>query len=101
VVCAAVIALLPALTTSISSVQYRAGRGVPQTGDDMRRHNMLTCSLIGGRPGHLVLLRVYGRMEANDSSTPIGAALAGINQSGRPPSHAPRRDVPQSERKRC
>jgi DNA-binding transcriptional LysR family regulator len=62
-----------------------AGRGIPQTIDDMRQHDVLTYSLSGGAPhipfevdGEPYNLPIYGRMDANDSSTLIAAALAGI-----------------------
>ena len=64
---------------------YWAKRGIPETPDDMQRHDVLTYSL-SGEPPHLPFevdgeqynLPIYGRMDANDSSTLIAAALAGI-----------------------
>jgi DNA-binding transcriptional LysR family regulator len=64
---------------------YWAKRGIPQTPDDMRWHDVLTYSLSAGAPhipfevdGEPYNLSIYGRMDANDSSTLIAAALAGI-----------------------
>ena len=64
---------------------YWAKRGIPQTPDDMRWHDVLTYSLSAGAPhipfevdGEPYNLPIYGRMDANDSSTLIAAALAGI-----------------------
>jgi DNA-binding transcriptional LysR family regulator len=64
---------------------YWARRGIPQTIDDMRQHDVLTFSLSGGAPhipfevdGKPYSLPIYGRMDANDSGTLIAAALAGI-----------------------
>jgi DNA-binding transcriptional LysR family regulator len=64
---------------------YWARRGIPQTIDDMRQHDVLTYSLSGGAPhipfevdGEPYNLPIYGRMDANDSSTLVAAALAGI-----------------------
>jgi len=64
---------------------YWTRRGIPATPDDMRRHDVLTYSLAPGAP-HLPFevdgvpynLPIYGRMDANDSSTLVAAALAGI-----------------------
>lgn len=64
---------------------YWAKRGMPKTPDDMRRHDVLTYSLSAGAP-HLPFevdgapynLPIDGRMDANDASTLIAAALAGI-----------------------
>lgn len=64
---------------------YWTRRGIPTTPEDMRRHDVLTYSLAPGAP-HLPFevdgmpynLPIYGRMDANDSSTLVAAALAGI-----------------------
>lgn len=64
---------------------YWAKRGMPKTPDDMRRHDVLTYSLTASAPhlpfevdGEPYNLPVNGRMDANDSSALIAAALDGI-----------------------
>ena len=64
---------------------YWTRRGIPTTPEDMRRHDVLTYSLAPGGPhlpfevdGMPYSLPICGRMDANDSSTLVAAALAGI-----------------------
>lgn len=64
---------------------YWATRGMPRPPDDMRKHDVLTYSLCSGSPhlpfevaGDPYNLPIYGRMDANDSSALIAAALAGV-----------------------
>ncbi len=64
---------------------YWARRGMPETPDDMRGHDVLTYSLSAGAPhlpfevdGEPYALPVNGRMDANDASALIAAALDGI-----------------------
>lgn len=64
---------------------YWARRGIPETPNDMQGHDVLTYSLSAGTPhipfevdGEPYNLPIYGRMDANDASTLIAAALAGI-----------------------
>ncbi|MGO4392756.1 LysR substrate-binding domain-containing protein [Variovorax sp. M-6] len=71
--------------TLCATPSYWAKRGMPKTPDDMRRHDVLTYSLCPGSPhlpfevdGEPYNLPIYGRMDANDSSALIAAALAGI-----------------------
>jgi len=71
--------------TLCATPSYWARRGIPQMPNDMRWHDVLTYSLSAGAPhipfevdGEPYNLPIYGRMDANDSSTLIAAALAGI-----------------------
>lgn len=64
---------------------YWARRGMPETPEDMRQHDVLTYSLSAGAShlpfevdGEPYNLPIDGRMDANDSGTLIAAALAGI-----------------------
>lgn len=64
---------------------YWAKRGMPKVPDDMRRHDVIAYSVTAGSPhlnfevdGKPCAVPVHGRMDANDASALIAAALAGI-----------------------
>lgn len=71
--------------TLCATPSYWARRSMPKTPDDMRRHDVLTYSLSASAPhlpfevdGEPYNLPIYGRMDANDSSALVAAALGGI-----------------------
>jgi DNA-binding transcriptional LysR family regulator len=64
---------------------YWARRGMPRKPDDMRRHDVLTYSMLGNTPslpfevdGKPYSVPVTSRMDANDAAPLIGVALAGL-----------------------
>jgi DNA-binding transcriptional LysR family regulator len=64
---------------------YWAKRGMPKVPDDMRRHDVIVYSVAAGSPhlpfevdGKPYNVPVGGRMDANDASALIAAALVGI-----------------------
>jgi DNA-binding transcriptional LysR family regulator len=64
---------------------YWAKRGLPKKPDDMRRHDVLTYSMLGGAPslpfevdGEPYSVPVSSRMDANDTALLTGIALTGL-----------------------
>ena len=77
--------LRPMALTLCATPGYWARSGMPQKPDDMRQHEVLAYSATGGPPhlpfeleGKPYNVPVRGRMDANDASALIAAALAGI-----------------------
>ena len=71
--------------TLCATPRYWARRGIPLQPDDMRKHDVLAYSVTPGPPqiafevdGQPYNVPVRGRMDANDASALIGAALADI-----------------------